>query len=280
MIIRASRKNRFTVIPNDLIEDPALDWKDLGLLVYLLSKPDNWEISVEHLRKQRKMGRDAIYKCLDAIIDAGYARREKQRDGTIDWFIFDDKLTGESMEKPDTKPNPEKTEEALQSQILKSRITENPYYGKTDTNKDLINKQELNTKTKTEARALDDEKEVRPKKEKFIKPTLAEVTEYCVSENFTFDPSSFVDHFESNGWLVGKSKAPMKDWKAAVRNWSRRENKFNEQTQKSLGSATNRNPGSIGTKPTTRTIPHENFADKDYGQSTITAPWLTGTGIN
>jgi hypothetical protein len=50
--------------------------------------------------------------------------------------------------------------------------------------------------------------------------------------------------------------------------------------KKSPGSATNRNQGSIGTKPTTRTIPHENFADKDYGQSTITAPWLTGTGIN
>jgi hypothetical protein len=150
MIIRTSRKNRFTVIPNDLLEDPSLDWKDLGLLVYLLSKPDNWEISVEHLKKQRKMGRDAIYKCLDAIIDAGYARREKQRDGTIDWFIFDDKLTGESMTNPDIKPNPEKPEEALQSQILKSRITENPYYGKTDTNKDLINKQELIKEIKTD----------------------------------------------------------------------------------------------------------------------------------
>ena len=92
MIIRSTRKTRFTVIPNELLEDSSLDWKDLGMLVYLLSKPDNWEISVEHLKKQRSMGRDAIYKCLDAIILAGYAKREKKRDGTVDWMIFDEKV--------------------------------------------------------------------------------------------------------------------------------------------------------------------------------------------
>jgi hypothetical protein len=66
----------------------------------------------------------------------------------------------------------------------------------------------------------------------------------------------------------------------AKKGWQGFNASWNWQEQKSLGSATNRNQGSIGTKPTTRTIPHENFADKDYGQSTITAPWLTGTGIN
>lgn len=150
MIIRTTRKNRFTVIPNDLLEDHALDWKDLGLLVYLLSKPDNWEISVDHLRKQRSMGRDAIYKCLDAIISAGYARRKKQSDGTVDWMIFDEKIKDENQENTAKKPNPEKPEKEVVSQILKSRITENPYYGNTDTNKDLNNKQELKEKTKTE----------------------------------------------------------------------------------------------------------------------------------
>jgi hypothetical protein len=126
MIIRTSRKNRFTVIPNDLLEDPSLDWKDLGLLVYLLSKPDNWEISVEHLKKQRKLGRDGIYKCLDAIIAAGYARREKKKDGSVDWYIFDDKENAKNNANPVIKPNPENPEKAKQSQIRKSRNTEKP----------------------------------------------------------------------------------------------------------------------------------------------------------
>ena len=33
--------------------------------------------------------------------------------------------------------------------------------------------------------------------------------------------SRFMDYYTSNGWIVGKT--PMKDWKAAVRNWNRKE---------------------------------------------------------
>jgi len=41
----------------------------------------------------------------------------------------------------------------------------------------------------------------------------------------TLDPSYFIDHYESNGWLIGKN--PMKDWKATVRTWKRNSSKFN-----------------------------------------------------
>ena len=36
---------------------------------------------------------------------------------------------------------------------------------------------------------------------------------------------AFWDHFESNGWKVG-GKTPMKDWKAALRNWQRNAKRF------------------------------------------------------
>jgi hypothetical protein len=167
MIIRTSRKNRFTHIPNDLIEDPSLDWKDLGLLVFLLSKPDNWEISVEHLKKQRKLGRDGIYKCLDTLIFAGYAIREKNKDGTVDWYIFDEKTT----EKPEIKPNTEKPEKAKESQIRKSRKcdseaksgkaviresrnTGNPTQVNTELNKQELKKEETKTEVKKESATI------------------------------------------------------------------------------------------------------------------------------
>lgn|GEM_PF-2105923 len=38
------------------------------------------------------------------------------------------------------------------------------------------------------------------------------------------DGAAFHDHFQSNGWKVG-GRAPMKDWKAAARNWVRRNHK-------------------------------------------------------
>ena len=43
--------------------------------------------------------------------------------------------------------------------------------------------------------------------------------EYSRERGITVDARRFVDYYASKGWTVGK--APMKDWKAAVRNWER-----------------------------------------------------------
>ena len=56
---------------------------------------------------------------------------------------------------------------------------------------------------------------------KFQKPTLSEVSDYCRERGNRIDPAEFIDHYESNGWMVGKNH--MKDWKAAVRTWEKRE---------------------------------------------------------
>lgn len=58
-----------------------------------------------------------------------------------------------------------------------------------------------------------------PKGKGFVKPTVEEVEAYCKEKEFTFDPEQFVAYYESNGWMVGKSK--MKNWKAACLTWQR-----------------------------------------------------------
>ena len=70
----------------------------------------------------------------------------------------------------------------------------------------------------------DKEKEILSKesKERSPHPSLEEVEEYVREAELTMDPRAFFDHFTSNGWKVG-GKAPMKDWRAAARNWARRE---------------------------------------------------------
>lgn len=67
-------------------------------------------------------------------------------------------------------------------------------------------------------------KEKEKEKEKFTPPTLEDVSNYCTVKGFKFDVSSFLDYYQSNGWRVGKN--PMKDWRAAVRNWNRNEVKY------------------------------------------------------
>ncbi|WP_397570395.1 hypothetical protein [Schlesneria sp. T3-172] len=60
-----------------------------------------------------------------------------------------------------------------------------------------------------------------PKATRFQKPTVAEIQDYCRQIGSEVDAQSFVDFYESNGWKVGKN--PMRDWKAAFRNWSSRD---------------------------------------------------------
>ncbi len=65
---------------------------------------------------------------------------------------------------------------------------------------------------------------------KFTPPTIEEVKQYCQERNNKVDPETFVNFYESKGWLVGKNK--MKDWKAAVRTWekNRKEKTYQSST--------------------------------------------------
>ena len=56
---------------------------------------------------------------------------------------------------------------------------------------------------------------------RFAPPTLDDVTAYCAERGNGIDPQRFIDYYQSNGWKVGKN--PMRDWKAAVRNWETRD---------------------------------------------------------
>lgn len=59
----------------ETIRDLGLDFDALGCLVFLLSKPDDFEIRPEVLAKERKLGRMTIYRHLKKLIGAGYVLR-------------------------------------------------------------------------------------------------------------------------------------------------------------------------------------------------------------
>lgn len=68
------------------------------------------------------------------------------------------------------------------------------------------------------------EAEPKPKRKRFVKPTAAEVLEYCAEKGYTHvDVDAFIAHYESVGWRVGKN--PMVSWRAAVTGWETREKK-------------------------------------------------------
>lgn len=56
---------------------------------------------------------------------------------------------------------------------------------------------------------------------RFTPPTASEVDEYARGRGTPIDAERFCDFYASKGWKVGKS--PMRDWKAAARNWAKRD---------------------------------------------------------
>ena len=59
----------------------------------------------------------------------------------------------------------------------------------------------------------------------FLKPTIEEIEYYCIGRHSPIDAELFFDYYESIGWIVGKS--PIKDWRATIRTWEKREDDNN-----------------------------------------------------
>ena len=58
-------------------------------------------------------------------------------------------------------------------------------------------------------------------KKRFVPPSQAEIGAYVREAKLTMDPQEFLDYYTANGWKVGSHT--MKDWRAAARNWARKE---------------------------------------------------------
>lgn len=71
-------------------------------------------------------------------------------------------------------------------------------------------------------------------------PILTDVEDYFKekktgvwpAEKITAEAHAFMDHYTSNGWKVGRN--PMKDWKAAIRNWLKPKQFYEPRTHKNL----------------------------------------------
>lgn len=92
--------------------------------------------------------------------------------------------------------------------------------GKDSIGKDRLGEDSIDKDSKGES--------VRGKKERrFIPPSVEEVEQYCLERSNNIDAQSFIDFYESKGWMIGKNK--MKDWKAAVRTWERSRKQENKE---------------------------------------------------
>ena len=79
-VLRQHHTRDFTVIPNDLLQDQRLSFRDIGLLAWMLSKPHDWKFTYEGMLAERVTdGKSAIQAGVKSLKKAGYLRIEKKR---------------------------------------------------------------------------------------------------------------------------------------------------------------------------------------------------------
>lgn len=105
MIIKRRAGKGFVQIPNEVVRDKRLSLDEHGMLHYLLSLPDDWEVNLKQLETYWKIGRDRRRRIFQALRKTGWAQLERLHsdDGSFigaRWIIGDE-------------PGPETSDEAL-----------------------------------------------------------------------------------------------------------------------------------------------------------------------
>lgn len=77
---------------------------------------------------------------------------------------------------------------------------------------------------------------IRARTRNKIPPDIKDVQDYCEERKSKIDPERWYDYYQSNGWMVGKTK--MKDWQASIRTWERNleQNKQSSKYKTSMGT--------------------------------------------
>lgn len=79
-IKRTPRDTPFVQIDKRVFEDKTLSWKAKGILAYLLSKPDDWQIIINDLIARSKDGRGSTLSGITELMAAGYIHRSTKRE--------------------------------------------------------------------------------------------------------------------------------------------------------------------------------------------------------
>jgi len=129
MIVRSPRpSSHFTVVQNQVIRDKRLSWRARGILIYLLSQPDDWKTTAAHLTAVGIEGRDSVRMALSELENQGYLRRQKHQDERGRWttaiYVYD------FPQNPQLYPLPMTGSQASVNQALIEQLQKKDLEGK------------------------------------------------------------------------------------------------------------------------------------------------------
>lgn len=82
---RVVRRQRFTTVDRQTVNDSRLSFRARGILVWLLDKPDDWRCEARDIAHAGTEGRDAVLAALRELEALGYLSRVKRQNAGGQW---------------------------------------------------------------------------------------------------------------------------------------------------------------------------------------------------
>lgn len=201
-------KDNFKKVSKQLILDKTVDPLTLGIYVKLITIGEKWDLNIRGLAKALSVSDEKIRKAFTLLESKGFLRRTKAQDARGRFNGWDYEIGAAPL------TDIPKTPTSVKSDVGENRRRENgtQYIDNISKSEDIYLNQETNKERAVPSKS---------KQVEFKVPSLEEVREYCAARGSKIDPEAFVAFYTSKGWKVGN--APMKDWKAAVITWEKRE---------------------------------------------------------
>lgn len=86
-LFQAGARRHVAVSTHHLFDDARISWKAAGILTYMLTRPDGWEIRKGDLIERHSDGKDAVTSGLKELRDAGYIATIPVPGGGQDWLV-------------------------------------------------------------------------------------------------------------------------------------------------------------------------------------------------
>lgn len=121
IIKKKEHKHNYTCVSNEILQRNDLSMQAKGLLVYLLSLPQDWEVHKSEIWKHFSNGRDAVYRAFEELERKGYITGKKYRDKKgrfrVEYTVYEEPNITET--EPDLKNRNGKTAAVFQEVINK-----------------------------------------------------------------------------------------------------------------------------------------------------------------
>lgn len=134
MIIRVVHNKNYVVMNKTGLEDKNLSFKAKGLLAYLLSKPDNWKVNINHLAKIGPDGKTSVESGLKELEENKYLYRIKKRnkEGKFEWESIVSEIPRKSpqpgfpdMDNPDMEKPELDNQHIINNEIISNKVASN-----------------------------------------------------------------------------------------------------------------------------------------------------------